>query len=168
MTDIRKAAVIAIVTIIFGSAVVMGAALLGYRTARSDSGSAEPTIVVPAPVASGSGSAIVPPHDQLHDPMTQPQEALTDIQKLKQKGWLATVTIGLYMLCMLLSKLQQRFPKLARLGDGRVAAIVAASGTVLAGCVDVVMLGGSYITVGAALIIGIVALLGTSEKKATA
>lgn len=140
-------------------AIVLVVAGFACGRALADSGS-----------SSGSGSAVVAPAPtsaaQLHDPMTDPGGAIGDLEMAKKKGWLGLVLVGLYALCKILAKIGEKIEFLAWLEKPRAAMIVAASGTILSGCVDSFLLGGSYLTIGVAALFGLIGLLGTPKSVA--
>lgn len=168
MTGIKRIN-LTILGLLLGLATVLGMAMLGYSTARGD-GSA--VIDAGGGPDVGSGSTVAPaplPHDTLKDPIADPQGAVSDIEMAKKKGgWLGAILVGLYVACRLLGKLGEKVTWLAFFNKGRAAMLIAAIGTILASCVDSVLLGGTYVTVLIAGLWAIVGLLGTkpTEKKA--
>lgn len=164
---------LSLVGLIIGVTVMLGGAWGGYVIARGDSGSAV-TLDAGVPDAAGSGSAVVvvppdstivvAPKDQLKDPFVDPAGAVSDLETAKKKGgWLGLLLLGTYTLLRVLGRLGTKFSSLAFLDKGRAAIVIAGATTVIGGCVDAFLLGGTYITVGIAALYAVIGLLGTGS-----
>lgn len=110
MNAIKKVE-LTIVSFIIGAAIVAGMALLGYSTARGDSGSdvmVDDGVFVDAGAGSavGSGSGVVAvPVVIVPDPTTQPVEAVSTIASLWKNGTIpAAIIVTVFMLLTILDK----------------------------------------------------------------
>lgn len=108
---------------------------------------ADATATLPADAGAPAGSAApvaapAPTADQLHDPTTDPGKAFDELKDAKHYGWAVLVFAALLMLCKLVPKLIS-WSKLAWLGKGKAAVVVAAIGAIAASCYNVAVSGGS-------------------------
>lgn len=165
-----------------GAAVMLGVIEVGRAStdaplvAQAGSGSA---VTIPPFIDAGPGelaadtSTAAPqpapkPSDTIHDPTTDPGAALGDVKAAKKYGWGAALFAVLLMLGRVAAKAKSIAP-LAWLGKGRTAVVVAGAMTVLAGCYDAAMQGGSWTAIGIAAAVAFGTFYnshGSSEPKA--
>lgn len=98
---------------------------------------------------------------------TDPRAAFDDFKALYKIGWPITVLAGMAVAARLLGRLGKlggRWKPLAVLGEGKVAAVIAAVGALAASAFDVLALGGSWGSVVAAVAMGGLALWDAASK----
>lgn len=164
-----------------------------YQTARADAAGGEavvdagasdavptaPTMVtIPPPPSEGSGSAVpapapapapadTKPADKLHDPIDNPKAAYDDIKAAKKVGWGAVALVALILVCRVLgrlSKLGGVFKPFKRLGEGKVAVVVASVGTLAITAYNALILEGSWMAAALAAIVAGAALWDAESK----
>lgn len=160
-----------------------------YRTARADAAGGEavvdagassnvPTapVVIPPPPADGSAApapvtkpAETAPADKLHDPIEDPKATFDDVKAVKKLGWGAVALAILIILCRVLGKLSKFggvLKPLKRLGEGKVAVVVASVGTLAITAYNALILEGSWFAAALAAAISGAALWDAKAKPA--
>jgi hypothetical protein len=116
---------------------------------------------VDAPLAIGSGSSVVdaPQAPDLHNPITHPAAALSDLQAAKKSGWALALFALLVMLTRAGVHLSAQYKSLAFLAKGRMHIVFAAIGALGVAGYNALALGGSLyaavIAAGGALLYAI-------------
>lgn len=120
------------------------AILLGIWTvARGDTGS-------------GSGSAVVAPHEQLHDPVDQPVETIRDIGDSRKVGWPAFAAAIVLVVCKLAGRAKGA---LKWLGEGWRPVVFTVATAVASGVYDAAVLGGTGVALLLALVVSLAAAI---------
>jgi hypothetical protein len=127
---------------------------VGLQLANADSGSAVSSSSPPATSAPAAA-----PADKLHDPVTQPAQALDDVVAAKKLGWPLFVLACLLLGARAAGELGKSVSWLAWLSKGRAAFVVAGAATVAAACFNTVALGGHGMAILAAAAGAALALL---------
>lgn len=141
--------------------VVGGYTLLNFRSM----GQAHAQVVtVDAGVPAIDAGLVAPAPSHAIDPTEHPTDFVGSLSDAKKKGWLALVLVGLLGLLKLIQKAGTNVSWLAWLGKGRAMMIIAGAGTVLAGCVDAVFVGGTLVSVGMGAVWAIVGLMSPAAK----
>jgi hypothetical protein len=152
---------ILVLGLVLGFASTATAALVGYASARADSGSDAP-IVIPASFAPAA------PSTGLSDPTADPLGAIDDFEAARRHGWPVVVIGTAIMLALALRSIGKRWPGvgwIAWLNAGKRAFAIAGVITVGSAVFDVLVLGGTPYAAGWAGVMALLALLGAEAKR---
>lgn len=118
----------------------------------------------------GSGSALLPTGDQLHDPLEAPSAAWSDLELAHKAGWPVLVFAVLVLLTKALGYFSAHLASVPVIGgaatwlaQARNAAVIAGSGVIAAALYNVLATGGTWT---AALIAGALAIGGILHPTA--
>lgn len=119
----------------------------------ADAGGGSAVITAPTPAATPVETPAPAAHDKLHDPITEPGATWDDLKAAKKTG----IPVLCFAIAFLVARLLGKYgPKVfSSLGKGRTAVVIAGVGVALGTCYDAAFAGGSWVAIGAALVVAV-------------